>query len=78
LDNLETHYRAWQKDVDEVMQAAGTTMGDFSDKVAQETAEIRSQTEITKTSLMSIANAGAKGFHNLVTSVKKYSDDYAN
>ena len=78
LDKLETHYREWQKDVDEVMQAAGATMGDFSDKVAQETAEIRSQTEITKTSLMSIANAGAKGFHNLVTSVKKYSDDYAN
>jgi hypothetical protein len=78
LDDLEGHYVQWQKDVDEVMVSAGVTMENFSKKVSEETDEIKTKTEETKSSLMSIANAGVKGFNNLLTAVKKHADNYAD
>ena len=77
IGDLDEAYSNWQKNVSDIMEAAGTSVEGFAGTYQKKTEEVREESDKTAQSVSDLADDADQAFSDIVQYVSDWYDEYA-
>ena len=77
IGDLDQAYTDWQKNVSDIMEAAGTSVEGFAGKYKKKTEDVREESDKTAQSVSDLADDADQAFSDIVQYVSDWYDEYA-